>query len=269
MISGLVTNSPTTNTFSMVGSTKERLLVTNMLSSPAIYEFQVYNIPQQAGSIRINEWMINNTKTIADPADGQFHSWFELYNAGATNFNLSGYYLTGTPTNLVQFQIPAGYTLAPRGYLLVWADGLTTQNQPGQPNLHVNFMLAQSQIIGLYAANGSQVDAVTLSAQPADTSSGGKTDGDLAVLPLAVATPGAGNTVIKVLSVSPVASRGGMLLTFSGLPFAAHRVQYVASLASASWITAATVTADGLGAFSFTDTNAPLANQRFYRAVCP
>jgi len=269
MISGLVTNNPTTNTFSMVGSTKERLLVTNLLNSPAIYEFQVYNIPQQAGSIRINEWMINNTKTIADPADGQFHSWFELYNAGTTNFNLSGYYLTGTPTNLVQFQIPSGYHLAPGGCLLVWADGLTAQNQPSQPNLHVNFTLAQSQIIGLFATNGSQVDAITLSAQPADTSSGSKTDGDLAVLPLAVATPGAANTVIKVLSVAPVASHGGMLLTFSGLPFAMHRVQYTASLASASWTTAANVTADGLGAFNFTDTNAPLANQRFYRAVCP
>jgi hypothetical protein len=269
MIGGLMSNNPTTNVFSMVNSTKERLFVTNMLSSPAIYEFQVFNLPQKSGSIRINEWMINNTKTIADPADGQFHSWFELYNAGTTNFNLLGYYLTGTPTNLVQFQIPSGYTLAPGGYLLVWADGLTAQNQPGQPNLHVNFTLAQSQIIGLFASNGSQVDAVTLSSQPADTSSGSKTDGDVAVLPLAVATPGAANTVIKAMTVVPRTSDGAMVLSFSGLPNATHRVQYTASLTSPFWITAATVTADGLGAFTFADTNAPLAGQRFYRAVSP
>ena len=266
-LGGYVTNTPVSS-FTLVNSTKERLLVTNMLNSPAIYEFQVFNLPQTAGSIRINEWMIKNTKTKTDPADGQFHSWFELYNAGTTNFNLSGYYLSGTPTNLVQFQIPSGYNLAPGSYLLVWADGLTTQNQLGQP-LHVNFTLAQSQIIGLYAANGSQVDAVTLSSQPDDTSSGSKTDGDLAVLPLAVATPGTGNTIIKAISVAPIASSGTMQLAFSGLPFAAHRVQYTASLVNPVWITAATVTADGLGGFNFTDTNAPLAIQRFYRAVSP
>ena len=209
-LGGYLTNSPTTS-FAQVKSAKARLLVTNMISSPAIYEYQVFNQPQKSGSVRINEWMINNTQTIADPADGQFHSWFELYNAGTTNFDLSGYYLCGTPTNLLQFQIPSGYSLAPAAYLLVWADGLTAQNQPDQPNLHVNFSLPQSQIIGLFVADGSQVDAVTLSQQPA-TSNGRKTDGDLAVLPLAVATPGTANTVIRATFVAPSASNGAMLL---------------------------------------------------------
>ena len=58
------------------------------------------NVTCDHAAIRINEWMSNNTRTLADPADGQFHSWFELYNAGTTNFNLSGYYLAGSLTNL-------------------------------------------------------------------------------------------------------------------------------------------------------------------------
>ncbi len=266
-LGGYVTNSPTTK-FSLVNSTKQRLLVTNMNNSPAIYEFQIFNLPQTAGSIRINEWMINNTKTILDPADGQYHSWFELYNAGQTNFNLSGFYLTATLTNLAQFQIPSGYVLPPGGCLLVWADGLTGQNQPGNA-LHVNFTLAQAQIIGLFAANGNQLDAVTLSPQSADISSGSKIDSDLAVLPLATATPGSGNTVIRAMSVTPIASNGGRLLTFSGLPFATHRIQYTTSLANPSWMPAVTLVADGLGQFSFTDTNGTFSSQRFYRVVCP
>ena len=263
-----VTNSPASS-FTLVNSARERLLVTNMISSPAIYEFQVFNLPQKAGSIRINEWMINNTRTIADPADGLFQSWFELYNAGTTNFNLSGYYLTGTQTNLSQFQIPSGYTLAPGAYLLVWADGQPAQNQPGQPNLHVNFTLAQSQIIGLFAADGSQLDAVNLNPQSADTSSGGKTDGDLAVLSLAKPTPGTTNSIIAALSVLPRPANGAMTIAFSGLPYAAHRVQYTDNLASPVWTNAASVTADALGAFNFVDTNAPLSSHRFYRAVSP
>jgi hypothetical protein len=260
-IGGLLTDA-----ISMTSSTKERLLITNMNNSPSIYEFQVYNVPQRPGSIRVNEWMINNTGTLADPADGQFHSWFELYNAGTTNFSLSGYYLTGTPTNLVQFQIPSGYSLAPGAYLLVWADGGLGTNQPGQP-LHVNFSLPQSSLIGLYAADGSQVDAVKLSPQPANVSYGSKTDGDLAILPLAVATPGAGNGVIS--ATAAVASNNSFAVTFSGLPFAAHQIQASPTLQNPVWTNVATLTANALGGFSYVDTNAASFSQRFYRAVAP
>ena len=71
--------------------------------------------------------MVNDTRTLADPAGG-YAPWFELYNAGSTNVNLAGYSLAGSPTNLLQFQIPPGYALAPGGFLLVWADGRTGLN---------------------------------------------------------------------------------------------------------------------------------------------
>lgn len=34
-------------------------------------------------NVFINEWMADNTFTLADPADGGFEDWFELYNPPA------------------------------------------------------------------------------------------------------------------------------------------------------------------------------------------
>src|SRR5439155_408905 len=86
----------------------------------------------------INEWMAANTIAVADPADGGFEDWFELYNAGTNWVDLGGYYLSDTPANPLKYRIPSGYTLSPGGFLLVWADEETSQNQTDRPDLHVN-----------------------------------------------------------------------------------------------------------------------------------
>ena len=83
----------------------------------------------------INEWMASNTNTLADPADGDFEDWFELYNAGAAPINLAGFTLSDDAANPTKFRIPAGTMLPPHGFLLVWADEETGQNRPGQADL--------------------------------------------------------------------------------------------------------------------------------------
>ncbi|RLT17046.1 MAG: hypothetical protein DWI28_06780, partial [Planctomycetota bacterium] len=70
----------------------------------------------------INEWMADNTTTLADPADNDLEDWFEIYNPGPGPADLSGFYLTDNLTNKFQYLIPAGYTIPPGGHLLVWAD---------------------------------------------------------------------------------------------------------------------------------------------------
>ena len=50
-------------------------------------------------SIVINEWMADNSLTLANPVGGKFDDWFELYNYGTNTVDLGGYYLTGTLTN--------------------------------------------------------------------------------------------------------------------------------------------------------------------------
>jgi len=259
------------DTFPAVTSTKVRLVLTNFTSAPSIYEFYVYDdAPSNtapAAAIFINEWMIDNTQTLADPANGQFEPWFELYNGGPTNVNLAGYYLTSSPTNLFQFQIPSGYSLAPGGFLLVWADGLTGQNSGS--DLHVNFSLQSSQIIGLLNSAGQILDAVDLIAQPADVSSGSNPDGNPAVLNLRVPTPRRSNDQIWALPPILGAINGSMILNFTGFPLATNQILAANSLQNPAWTTLATIFSDGLGAFNYTDTNAPGLGQRFYRAASP
>ena len=132
----------------------------------------------------LNEFMAGNTQTLADPADGHFDDWFEIYNAGANTVDLTGYTLTDDLTNITQYVIPPGYTVAPGGFLLVWADNDTKQNSPTNADLHVNFKLALAgEQLGLFSPDGLLVDGFSFPAQTNDVSMGRVPDGG--ELPLA------------------------------------------------------------------------------------
>jgi hypothetical protein len=143
----------------------------------------------------INEWMASNVSTETDPADGDFDDWFELYNPGTNAVELAGYFLTDTLTNKFKYQITTNgpHTIAPLGFLLVWADNEPGQNlSDGVPraDLHVNFQLARSgESIGLFAADGTQIDAVTFTNALDDASSGRFPDGSASVYAVSGPTP--------------------------------------------------------------------------------
>ena len=142
----------------------------------------------------INEWMAGNSVTIADPADGSFDDWIELYNVGTTTVDLSGYTITDNLTNSTKFSIPNGKTIAPGGYLLVWADEQTGQNSIG-PDIHANFKLSGGgEQIGLFAPDGTVVDSLTYGAQIDDVSEGRSSDGaEPPFVSFIAPTPGAAN----------------------------------------------------------------------------
>jgi hypothetical protein len=129
-------------------------------------------------TVFINEWMASNTNYIADPADLDFDDWFEIYNPGTNTVDLAGYYLTDVLTNKTKYLITTDgpHTIGPGGFLLVWADNETGQNVSGgvpRSDLHVNFQLAAgAESIGLFAADGTQIDAVTFSNQVGNVSEG-------------------------------------------------------------------------------------------------
>lgn len=149
-------------------------------------------------NVFINEWMADNTGTIADPADGDFEDWFEIYNPSNTPVNLEGYYLTDNLNQKTQFKIPAGFTLPANGFLLVWADGEPNQNSPTRTDLHVNFRLsADGEAIGLFAPDGTLVDSVTFGKQSADVSMGRFPDGSNEISVFTNATPGKANMLIE------------------------------------------------------------------------
>jgi hypothetical protein len=146
--------------------------------------------------VRINEWMADNDFTVADPADGNYEDWFEIYNPGTNFADLSGYFLTDTLSNKTQWQIPEGTIIPAGGYLLVWADEETGQNDPGRADLHADFKLsAGGESIWLFAPDGQIVDGVEFGGQTTDISQGRFPDGAASIYLMTNATPRAANSV--------------------------------------------------------------------------
>ncbi|PYJ00753.1 MAG: hypothetical protein DME25_19905 [Verrucomicrobia bacterium] len=163
---------------------------------------------------------------VADPADGGFEDWFELYNAGTNWVDLGGYYLSDTPANPLKYRIPSGYTLSPGGFLLVWADEETSQNQTDRPDLHVNFRLAASgETIILSSPTGELVDRITFLQQTNDVSQGRYADGASTIYFMTTPTPrgpntlgeGSGNSPPRLQPISDQTVTLGQTLAFNAV----------------------------------------------------
>jgi hypothetical protein len=74
-------------------------------------------------------------------------------------------------------------------------------------------------------------------------------------------------TTIKYIQVSPIEkkSNGNILLTFPGAPGSNYLIEACSTLTN--WTNIGSATADANGLYTFEDTNAPLHQQRFYRAL--
>ncbi len=170
----------------------------------------------------INEWLADNTHTLADPADGNYEDWFELYNPGPNAADVGGYYLTDDLANPTKFLIPANgqYIVPPQGHLLVWADNESNQNNTNRADLHVNFSLSKGgEAIGLFAADGTTIDAVTFAAQASDVAEGRYPDGAANIFPMTTPTPGAANflpnTAPVLAAIAPQALTLGQTLNLT------------------------------------------------------
>lgn len=112
------------------------------------------------GDVVINEFAADND-TIPDPA-GEFDDWIELYNNTNSTLNIGGLYLTDNYNLPAKWQIPANTTIAPRGFLIVWAD-----EDSGQVGLHASFKLsADGERIRLSNTDASNLDSTSFGAQP-------------------------------------------------------------------------------------------------------
>jgi len=159
---------------------------------------------QAAGPIQvfINEWMPDNETTVPDPTDGNFEDWFELYNASLASLDLGGYFLTDELTQTNTFAVPGNTIIPGQGFLLVWADQDVAVNGSGT-DLHVNFQLNNAgEEIGLYAPDGTLVDAVHFGPLGDDQSEGRWPDGQPTILPMSPPTPKDSNSVFIVIGVN-------------------------------------------------------------------
>ncbi|MBL9136784.1 MAG: lamin tail domain-containing protein [Verrucomicrobiales bacterium] len=144
------------------------------------------------GSVFINEWMSANTAVIADPADGGFDDWFEVYNAGTQEVDLGGYYFSNDLTQRTQWRLPPRVILPARGFLQIWADG-GIQPSTGT-ELHAGFQLDRDgEALALFSPSGLLIDGIEFGAQATNRSSGRYPDGGPAMGDHVQPTPGAPN----------------------------------------------------------------------------
>lgn len=194
--------------------------------------------PATPPAIRINEWLAANRATLADPADGAFDDWFELFNPSDTAVSLAGWRLTDSLADPARFVVPAGVSLPAHGFLLVWADGQPEQTQPGG-DLHVNFRLSQGgETIALFDNLGQLVDAVEFGLQTDDASQGRWPDGaPEPFFTLPRPTPAAANPLPAEVQASvrllafDVDDTGRLRLTWASLPQRRYRILHAATVA--------------------------------------
>lgn len=220
----------------------------------------------------INEWMADNAEPggLPDPADGKRHDWFELYNPNSVAVDLSGCFLTDTPTLPKMDQVPANTFIAPLGFLLVWADGLTNQNGGG--GLHVSFQLGKNgDTITLSSTNGTLQHSVTFGPQAANVSQGLYPDGNVTTLhSMSNWTPGASNSLDEPASpeLGGFAWQAGGALSFEvgTVPGRSYRVEFKEDLNASVWLP---LTADRVATGTTLTVTDPTSGpaQRFYRVI--
>ena len=114
----------------------------------------------------INEILASNDFGIADPDFGEFSDWFELYNSGDEEVDLTGMYLTDDASDTTKWKFPSGTIRAGR-FLVVWADKKDTV----AAGYHTNFKLsADGEEVALFSADLEQIDIVVFGEQTSDTS---------------------------------------------------------------------------------------------------
>jgi hypothetical protein len=86
----------------------------------------------------LNEAQPQNVSGILDN-QGEREPWLELYNAGTGPIDLTGYYLANNYSNLTQWAFPAGATLQPGQFKVVFADGEAGETTASE--WHANFRL--------------------------------------------------------------------------------------------------------------------------------
>jgi hypothetical protein len=125
--------------------------------------------------IYVNEFMADANRGLENPdKPGEYPDWFELYNAGDTDFSLDGLYLTDSQAEPTQYAIPDGLVIPAKGFIVFYAD-----SQPELGPLHLNFALGRNgEFIGLYdPATESFIDGKSFSRQQTNVSEGRVPDG--------------------------------------------------------------------------------------------
>jgi hypothetical protein len=161
--------------------------------------------PTQPNSVRgtvtafprlwLNELLANNTIGVTDRF-GDRDPWVEIYNGGNATLSLNGFYLANQYTNLTQWAFPAGTSINPGQFLVVWLDG-----EPGESiasELHTGFRIHSATgavaLVQMNAGTPRIVDHINYNVASAGRSYGDYPDGNVSGRKtFSILTPGATN----------------------------------------------------------------------------
>ncbi|HTD68466.1 MAG TPA: CotH kinase family protein, partial [Candidatus Limnocylindria bacterium] len=90
-------------------------------------------------SAYISEFLADNQNGLLDD-NRERSGWIELYNGGNAALNLSGWFLTDSPTNLARWRFP-GVVLLPDKFMIVFSSGVNHTDDLA--HLHTNFRLSK------------------------------------------------------------------------------------------------------------------------------
>ncbi len=188
----------------------------NSSNNRLCYWFLLLCICLMARNIRaqiiINEIMASNVSVYPDIWDFEdFSDWIELHNTSDSEVDLTGYYLSDNFKVPDKWPIPARTKIAPKGYLVIYADGndakpgevYTRDSYPWNEKFttkyyHTNFNLSADgeELVLCKNINGtiSVVDSVIFSNQLNDISYGRYPDAEASWYQFDQPTPGAANT---------------------------------------------------------------------------
>ena len=141
----------------------------------------------------ISEFVADNEHGLRDDFANR-SDWIELRNLESDPVDLAGWFLSDDAAKPTKWRFPTT-TLAPQGYLLVWASEQDRTNSAAP--LHTNFKLGNSgEYLGLRDAKGQVVSEFkpAYPAQQADVSYGRTTDTPEVVGYFPAPTPGAPNS---------------------------------------------------------------------------
>lgn len=226
------------------------------------------------GPVVVNEWMADNAAPggFADPQDGLFQDWIELYNPNDVPVDLSGFYLTDTLSAPTKWQVPSNVVIAPHGFLLVWADGDTGQNGAGtNGDLHAGFSLSKGgEAIGLCAPDGTPQHSIVFGEQDENVSQGLFPDGNTnTVYSMADWSPRTANRLGAPPSPELVRlvlqTNGAIAFAASVIPGRTYRAEFKDALDDPSWTPLATITATGTS-LVVADSSGTQP-ERYYRVV--
>jgi hypothetical protein len=171
----------------------------------------------------INEVEPNNLTGLTNSA-GQHAPWVELYNPSPNTVALTGLCLSSSYTNLTNWVFPAGASISPGQYLVIFADGQTNLSTLSQ--LHTSFALGGSAgsvaLSRVFNGQSQVLDYVDYSNLPPNWSYGSLPNGQSFVrVAFFAPTPGASNNVSGTPPTSFIAyNADGSIYTqnFDSLP---------------------------------------------------